>query len=101
METRQRQGQGVPTNPPRAHASSPNPQASPYRDKDKEYPPAAKFAKSLRAKGRINWLFEILLAADPSLYPANLVRNIALAHVKTSLVFMLDIDLIPDMGFYR
>ena len=37
---------------------------------------------------------------DASLYPANVLRNIALEPVRTPMVFLLDIDLVPDVGFY-
>lgn len=33
-------------------------------------------------------------------YPANSLRNAALDHVQSKLVFILDVDLIPDKGFY-
>jgi hypothetical protein len=42
----------------------------------------------------------LITAKLPDKYPSNLLRNKALASVTTPLVFMLDVDLIPDPGFY-
>ena len=50
--------------------------------------------------GRENYHFILVYPMDASIYPANLVRNLALEPVRTNFVFLLDIDLIPDVGFY-
>jgi hypothetical protein len=60
----------------------------------------ARLEKLLRATGRDNYMLVLVYPTDATLYPANLLRNMALEPVTTTLVFLLDIDLIPDVGFY-
>ena len=45
------------------------------RDREAEYPPAAKMAKSLRAKGRLNWVFEVADARHSTFQNPDLHRN--------------------------
>lgn len=59
-----------------------------------------RLEKLVKATGRNNYRFHLVYPTDASLYPANVLRNIALEPVRTSMVFLLDIDLIPDVGFY-
>uniref|UniRef100_A0A7S3DIK6 Uncharacterized protein n=2 Tax=Palpitomonas bilix TaxID=652834 RepID=A0A7S3DIK6_9EUKA len=51
-------------------------------------------------KSQIQFLFCIAKTSRVK-YPANILRNLALHLTTTSMVFMLDIDLIPNKGMYQ
>ena len=70
------------------------------KDTGKDEERVERLEKLLRATRRDNYHFILVYPTDASLYPANLLRNVALEPVATTMVFLLDIDLIPDVGFY-
>ena len=45
-------------------------------------------------------LFITIVLFDKSLYPINLLRNVALDHVRTPFVFLADIDFLPMQNLY-
>ncbi|EKX52174.1 hypothetical protein GUITHDRAFT_102076 [Guillardia theta CCMP2712] len=71
------------------------------RNKLEEKELVDRFVKALDVEGRKNYHLILANARDATTYPANILRNLALETVKSTFVFLLDIDLIPDPGFYK